>query len=79
MAVAQGVRQRTWPWTLAAIAVGFLLVIVQPPLVLVLLIVFGILAIRDRRRPDRGRRNLAIFRGLAVTTCYVVAIVLAVH
>lgn len=79
MAVASDVRQRTWPWTLAAIAGSIPLVIVQPPLVLVLLIVFGVLAIRDHHRADGERRNLAIFRGLAVATCYVVVVVLAVH
>lgn len=77
MAPAQDVRQHLWPWTLGATAAGFLMAIVQPPLVLVLLVVSGILAIRDRRSPNR--KTLAMFGGLAISTCVYFGLALAHH
>jgi hypothetical protein len=75
VAPTEGIRQRTWRWTLGAIAVGFLVAIVQPPLVLVLLVVSGILAFRDRR--SSNKTALAVFVGLSVTTCVYLGLVLA--
>lgn len=77
MAPAQDLRQHVWPWALGATVVGFLVAIVQPPLVLVLLVVFGVLAIRDRRSPNK--MTLAIFGGLAITTSVYLGLALADH
>jgi hypothetical protein len=62
---------------LAATAVGFVVAIVEPPLVLVLLVISGILAIRDRHSPNK--KTLAIFGGLAITTCSYLGLALAHH
>ena len=72
-------RLRALPWMLAAASVGLLLLVVAPPLGLVLLIAFGILAAREQRQADRNYIPLAIFVGLAVTACFVVVSLLVVH
>jgi predicted lysophospholipase L1 biosynthesis ABC-type transport system permease subunit len=65
-------RLRSWPWMLGAASVGVLLLVVAPPLGLILLIAFGIFAVREQRQADGNHVPLAIFVGLAVVACLVV-------
>jgi hypothetical protein len=57
---------------LGAASVGVLLLVVAPPLGLILLIAFGIFAVREQRQADGNHVPLAIFVGLAVVACLVV-------
>jgi multisubunit Na+/H+ antiporter MnhB subunit len=72
-------RLRSWPWMLGAASVGFVLVVVAPPLFLILLIAFGIFTVREERQGDRNHVHLAIFVGLAVIACFAVISLLLVH
>jgi len=72
MLSTQDSRLRSWPWMLGAVSVGLLLLVVAPPLDLILLIAFGILAVRRERPAERNHGPLAIFVGLAVVACFVV-------
>jgi tellurite resistance protein TehA-like permease len=79
MLSTQDSRLRSWPWMLVAASVGLLLLVVAPPLGLILLIAFGIFAVREERQADRNHIPLAIFVGLAVIACFVVLSFLLVH
>ena len=72
-------RLRSWPWMLGAASAGLLLLIVAPPLGLILLIPFGVFAVREERQADRNHVPLAIFVGLAVVACFVGLSLLLLH
>jgi hypothetical protein len=71
MSITHDVRLRSWPWTLVGVALGLVLVVVAPPLVLILLVAFGILAFREERQASGNHLPVAIFAGLAVIACFV--------
>jgi tellurite resistance protein TehA-like permease len=56
---------------LVAVALGLVLVVVAPPLVLILLVAFGIFAFREEKRASGNHLPLAIFAGLALIACFV--------
>ncbi|MGH9006847.1 MAG: hypothetical protein ACRDV6_03880 [Acidimicrobiales bacterium] len=59
--------------------VGVILVVVAPPLALVLLVAFGVLAFREDRRASGNYSALAIFGGLALVACLTLGSVLVSH
>jgi hypothetical protein len=54
-------------------AIGFLLSIIQPPMILVFLAISGMFAFRGWDRP-RGHKYLAVTGGLGAVTCSMVVL-----